>query len=242
MTKIKNQIASNIPVIYDWSVGKYIKLVENTKNPTLREYENEELDYISSIPGLSRKTVIDVGAGYGRILSHIAPPITRNVIAVEINDNMFLELQERATRYPNTTAIRGNANDLSGLLDGQEVQTPVVLSLQNSLGTWEGDSQEALSEMQKVAEKAKGEVIISVFRQEALENQGVNIYRSAKALVGEIDWEKTDFENGIFRSKTGYLSKWRTAQERNKIKKSLDGQIVNEITTPSFWILHVAYN
>jgi len=102
--------------IYDWSVEEYINLVENTQNPILKAYEQAELDYISSIPDLSRKTVIDVGAGYGRVLPHIAPPITRNVIAVEINDEMFQELQKRTAKFSNAVAVKGDANNVIWLI------------------------------------------------------------------------------------------------------------------------------
>lgn len=71
MAKIKNS-ASTTPV-YSWSVDKYIKFVENTQNPTLRDYEDKELDYILKISDLSSKTIIDVGAGYGRVLPYITP-------------------------------------------------------------------------------------------------------------------------------------------------------------------------
>lgn len=61
--------------VYDWSVEKYIRAIENTSNPLLRGYEQVEIDYIRSIPDLSIKTLIDIGAGYGRVLPHIAPPL-----------------------------------------------------------------------------------------------------------------------------------------------------------------------
>ncbi len=171
----------------------------------------------------------------------LPPPRTRNIIAVEINDSMFSELQKRASQYPNVVAIKGDANNLSQLLNGFDIQSPVVLSLQNSLGTWEGEVQKAIDGMRRVAERGKGELIISLFKQEALESRGVDMYRAAEVLVGEVDLDRTDFENGVFRSKTGYLSKWRTAKERQEIAKRLGGTSLNVIEHPSFWILHISY-
>lgn len=41
----------------------------------MRQYEEIELNYLlTQVENLSAKTVIDVGAGYERILPHIAPP------------------------------------------------------------------------------------------------------------------------------------------------------------------------
>jgi len=154
---------------------------------------------------------------------------------------MFSELQKRATHYPNIVAVKGDANNLSQLLNGLDVQFPVVLSLQNSLGTWEGNYQKALSEIRKVAERKRGEVIISVWRQEGFKKHAIDFYNSISALVGEPDLEKTDFENGIFRSKTGFLSKWWKPEERKGIEKRLGGRKVKEVLGNVFFILHVSY-
>ena len=60
-------------VTYHWSPQKYIELVEHTNNPFLREYQQVELEYVTSkIQSPKTKTFIDVGAGYGRVLPQIA--------------------------------------------------------------------------------------------------------------------------------------------------------------------------
>src|SRR3989344_8054024 len=227
---------------YTWSVPDYIRSVENSSHPLMKSYEQAEIDYISSIPDLSRKTVIDIGAGYGRVLPHIAPPRTRNIIAVEINDSMFSELQQRANQYPNATALKGDANELSELLADIDVVSPVLMCLQNSLGTWEGDYKKALEEMGKVAKEKKGEVIISAWRGEEFKNYAMDIYTALSPVVGVPDPIQSDFENGIFRSKTGYLSKWWSPAEREEILRILGGRKINEILDTPFFILHVAYN
>jgi tRNA G46 methylase TrmB len=59
--------------VYHWSPEKYIELVEHTSNPLLREYQQVELEYVTSkIQSPGTKTFIDVGAGYGRVLPQIA--------------------------------------------------------------------------------------------------------------------------------------------------------------------------
>jgi len=61
--------------IYDWSVEKYIALVEKGSHPIISSYERAELDYLrTQVKNPQDKTFIDVGAGYGRVLPHIAPP------------------------------------------------------------------------------------------------------------------------------------------------------------------------
>ena len=227
--------------IYDWSVEEYINLVENTQNPILKAYEQAELDYISSIPDLSRKTVIDVGAGYGRVLPHIAPPITRNVIAVEINDEMFQELQKRTAKFSNAVAVKGDANKLSNILTGCDLVNPVLVCLQNSIGTWEGDYKKAIEEMGKVAKEKHGEVIISAWRGELFKDYAVKIY-SAISFIGEPDLERTNFDRGIYVGKSGYKVYWWSPEQREEILRMLGGRKVNEVLGTPFFILHVAYN
>lgn len=112
---------NSIKLAYNWSVSDYIDLVENTSNPVLKKYEQEELDYLKTqIENSQEKTFIDVGGGYGRALPVLAK-IARNVISVEINDSMFGELEKRTRQYPNAVAIKGDANNLSALVDRKSV-------------------------------------------------------------------------------------------------------------------------
>ncbi len=150
-------------------------------------------------------------------------------------------LEKEHKKNQGVLAIQGDANNLSQILERLDIQSPVILSLQNSLGTWEGNAIKAIRQMRKAAEREKGEVIISLLRQEALIKWGIDFYKSLEPLAGGVDLEKCDFENGIFRSKTGYLSRWRAQQKRKEIKTRLAGQKVAEILTSAFWILHVSY-
>lgn len=229
-------------VDHNWDPEKYKSLVEETQNPFLREFEDVEKDYLENkITNSRNKTFIDVGAGHGRTLPFIAPPRSCNVICVELDSKMFAGLSEKAKEYSGITLIEGSANNLSDLLRGREVFSPVVMCLQNSLGTWQGDANEAIAQMRKVAEENHGEVIISLLHQEALKNKGVEMYESLENMVGEIDLDRTDFEKGIFRSKTGYLSHWRTKEEREVIRQALGGRLISLVEHPGFSILHVSY-
>lgn len=241
--------SSELPVTHNWDPDKYKNLVEETSNPFLKEYEDVEKDYIENkIENPQNKTFIDVGAGGGRALPFIAPPRSRNVIAVEYDPQMLTGLKQRVEEegFSDITAVQGDANHLSEVLRGQDVVSPVVMCLQNSLGTWIGNADKAIIEMRKAAQDYHGEVIISILHQEALRNHGVEMYRSFQKdkadWPGEIDLEKTDFEKGIFRTKSGYLSKWRTKEEREAVRQSLGGKLVGLIEHPGFSILHLAYN
>lgn len=155
---------------------------------------------------------------------------------------MLGELRKRAKGFSNIEVIEGDGNQLPDLLKGKDAVKPVVLSLQNSLGPWVGDWRDALSAMRKVAQDGEGEIVVSVFCQEGLKQFGIPMYRSAAGLTGEPDFERSDFEKGIYWSKTDYQSKWFTQKERGEMKQILGGYIVAEVTdNPAFYILHVSY-
>src|SRR3989344_5736534 len=115
MDDIAEQTTSVDPSIdHNWDPEKYKKLVEETQNPFLREFEDVEKDYLENkIANSQNKTFIDVGAGHGRALPLITPPRSHNVICVELDPKMFAGLKEKAKEYPGITLIQGNANNLS---------------------------------------------------------------------------------------------------------------------------------
>lgn len=153
---------------------------------------------------------------------------------------MLARLEECSSDYDNVLIINTDAQELSRAIAGLYGDSPVVMSLQNSLGTPYGNPLKIISEMVRVAEKG-GEIIISLFTQESLEECGIPIYQSISGLVGEPDLEKTDFRKGDFVSKTGYRSHWWTPEERGEIADLVGGEIVSEVIGRCFYILHTKY-
>lgn len=224
-----------------YTAEKYIELVESIDDDILQSHMKAEIKFISQIKGSKSKTFIDLGAGHGRILPDLAK-IARNVISIEINPNMLEELRKRTKEHENATIIMGDIQELQKLLEKADVKNPILLLIQNTLGTIEGDYKKVLSEMKAVANKYKGEIILSFFRQEALESWGIKMYSKIAEMTGEPDLEKTDFEKGLFVSKTGYTSKWWNSAEIEEIKKYFGGEVVNEEQTLRFWITHISLN
>jgi ubiquinone/menaquinone biosynthesis C-methylase UbiE len=221
-----------------YTAEKYINLVENTDDDILQSYMKAEIDVLSKVKDSKKKTFIDLGAGYGRVLRELAK-IARNVILIEINPNMLEELRKRTKMY-NASVIESDIQQLPKLLKSTDVKNPVLLLLQNTLGTIEGDYKKVLLGMKEVVQKQKGEIIISLFRQESLRNWGIKMYSKIREMVGEPDLQKTDFREGVFRSKTGYEAKWWSLKEIEKIKNYFGGVVVNEILTPHFVIIHIS--
>ncbi len=222
-----------------YTAEKYLKLVEGMDDPIFQDYMQAELGVILKIENADSKSFIDLGAGYGRLLPHLAK-IARNVISIEINPEMLGELRKRTERHKNAVAIEGDIQRLSKILEGCDMQKPVLILTQNTLGTIEGDYKKVLSEMRTVAKKHRGEIIIVFQRQESLREWGIEMYSKIKEMVGEPDLEKTDFEKGIFVSKTGYTSKWWSSTEIKKIKEYFGGKIINEKLTRYFAVIHIS--
>jgi len=152
-----------------YTAEKYIELVENIDDDILQSHMKAEIKVISKVKDSKNKTFIDLGAGHGRVLPDLAK-IARNVISIEINPDMLEELKKRTEMHKNATLIKGDIQELSKLLEKADIKNPVLLLLQNTLGTIEGDYKKVLSEIKIVAQKYRGEIIISLFRQESLKD------------------------------------------------------------------------
>lgn len=225
-------------VKYGWSPEVYISKVEGNSDARFKDYMQAEIRYISNIPRIVTKTIVDLGAGYGRV-EGVLSGIAREVKAIEIDKVMLKALRDRTKNFDNVRVISGDVNSLSSFVTGTDL---VLISLQNSLGTWIGDRDIAIKQIRKVLELSRGEIVISLLNQESLKDWGVDaIYAKIPEMVGEIDFGKTDFDQGLFVSKTGYLSKWWNREEVIEISKSIGGTLVAQITTPCYHIIHNSY-
>lgn len=225
---------------FSWNTQNYIQEVENGSDLGLQEYQKQEIEYITTkIRNPNQKTFIDVGAGYGRILPYLAK-IAKKVIAIELDENLHEELQKRASQFPNCIVLMKNGNDLSNLLP-PDLENPVILSMQNTLGSWVGDRNLAITEMRKVAEPKHREIIVSLFCREAIKDWGIPMYATVERLLGRYDPSASDLENGIYKTDTGYESYWFSTEEREEIKKKLGGNIIGEILDHKFHIFHISY-
>jgi 16S rRNA A1518/A1519 N6-dimethyltransferase RsmA/KsgA/DIM1 with predicted DNA glycosylase/AP lyase activity len=97
-----------------FSAALYERLLERSADPILQAHMRAEELVLANISEARNATVVDLGAGYGRILPILAHRI-KHVVAVEINPAMLGELQRRAQHYPNVTVVEGDFNRLREL-------------------------------------------------------------------------------------------------------------------------------
>lgn len=220
---------------------QYIKLVENIDDQILQSMMKKEIEIIKQVKNSKEKTFIDLGAGHGR-LTPILGEIAKNIISIEINPNMLNELKRRNSKFDNSEIILGDITKLSQELKEKELQNPVLLLIQNTLGTIEGKWKKVLEEMKKVAKDNEGEIIISFFRVESLKNWGAKLYTKTKEMTGEVNMDKTNFQKGEMITSTGYTSKWRSKEEIKEIINFLDGELIKDFWTDNWVILHINFN
>jgi len=224
--------------IRPYTAERYKRLVEDSPNKGLRAYMEAEREFLASVEDASSRTFVELGAGHGRAVPLFAE-VARNAICVELNQDMLAELRARSERHGNVTVIDGDVQHLPHLLQGLDVVAPVVALLQNTLGTIEGDDRRVLSAMKQVAKASGGDVILSLFRQGALAGWGMAMYEQLGEMIGEPDPDGTDFQAGVFASRTGYVSKWWTDEEVEEMAAFFGGQRVREVVEDAFVVLQL---
>ncbi len=205
---------------------------------TMQRFMRDEEYYVESVPDGESKTFVDLGAGYGRTVPLLAR-VARDAIAVEVNPDMYEGLEEEAAKHSNVTAVQGDFLRLPDILP-PELRNPVFLILRNSLGTIEGgDPQGALDVVTGEARERQGELVLGLFRQQALPGWGLDMYGAQESRIGRVDLERTDFENGLFVTDTGYTSKWWTDEDLDRMRGL--GHVFRGAMTEEYALLHLTF-
>lgn len=223
----------------NFTADTYRQWVAND-GPTLQRFMRDEEYYIGSVQDSESRTFVDLGAGYGRVLPLLSR-VARDAIAVEVNPNMYEGLEKEAAKYSNITAVQGDFLRLPEILP-PELRSPVFLSLQNSLGTIEGGNpHDALDVVVQEARRRQGELILGLFRQQALRDWGLSMYgvMERTVMIGHVDLDKTDFENGLFVTDEGYTSKWWTDEDLDRIRGL--GHVFRGAMTNEYALLHLTF-
>jgi ubiquinone/menaquinone biosynthesis C-methylase UbiE len=234
MPKIK-AINAYIPDLYK-------NLIENCGDTEFQNFMNSEYELIKKIKNSKSKTFIDLGAGHGRLVKLLSE-VSKESIFVEKNPSMFPYLENECKSYKNTRAVEGDIFDINFIASDYKVDSPIIVTLlQNTIGTVEYAYRKLLGEIRDLCVAYKGELIISFFRQEYLEQWGVSLYKNYfQKMVGEFDVEKSNFEKGLFVTKTEYTSKWRNAREIEEIISYLEAEEVQSKIGRGFAVYHLRF-
>ena len=216
---------------------QYLRLVEQLHDAVLEQYMKDEVLFINNALQRNNYDVIDLGAGYGRIISRIIKR-AKSVTAIELNEDMFSSLVICQKNVDNVSCLKNDITKLSEYLDISKFNNTLFLLCQNTLGVIEGDYEEMLKEIKELAKTSNVEIIFSVFNKEVLKNYGLSLYEKLREMVGDVDLEKTNYEAGEFVSETGYNTKWWSKSEIYEFKDILNATLIDELTAKEYSLYH----
>jgi hypothetical protein len=163
----------------------------------------------------------------------------RDVVAIEINLEMYQGLKQNASALTNVRTIRGDFFKLDELLP-DHINLPVFLILQNTLGTLEGgEADEVAKVVKQEAINRNGELVLSLLRQPALRGWGISMYKRLAPMVGNVDMDRSDFQEGLLITDTNYTSKWWTDEDINNFRAL--GNLIRESSTNEYIFLELSF-
>lgn len=207
-----------------------------------QKYIADELWFIKTSVS-ANQDVIYIWAWNGRLIPELAD-ICHHCYAIEINPSMYTGLEEIANQYDNVTPIHWDAMQLQDIVTTYEIQNPVLLIAQNTLGTIEWNREELLNEMRIYATKCGAQIILSFLDCSSLKGRGIELYTASKEMVWEIDHRRSNLDWWLFVSQSWYVSKRRTKQE---IKNIVDtylhwGKIVRNYSTDRYNLVDISFD
>ena len=191
--------------------SKKLFQVYNTQIPRVKQYLQSEIDFVKK--NLSNtQSVLELGAGYGRIIRELAP-YCKSIVGIDISLESVELGKEYLKDYPNASIVA---------MDVHQIKFPkpfdVILCLQNGLSAMRADSTVIHKILDKVA--PGGTAYFSSystrfwdFRLKWFEEQ------TSKGLLGEIDYTQT--KNGVIICKDGFKATIHSSEAFEKIGKNL---------------------
>jgi len=136
----------------------------------IQEFLEGEIDFIKKqiLPG---KKILEIGCGYGRLME-ILSENAEKVVGIDYSKRLLEEAKKRLSRKENTKVFLMNAKNL----EFNDESFDYVVCLDNSFGNMPGIESQVLKEMIRTC-KSGGEIIVSVFSENAVETQIENYKR-----------------------------------------------------------------
>lgn len=182
--------------------------VYQTKYPRIKRYFDEEINFVRrNLHG--NEKVLELGAGYGRIIKEIAP-FTASIVGIDISKDSVDLGKDYLKGYLNCSI---QVMDAYNLEFGEEFD--VVLCMQNGLSAMKGQPMHLIEQCMKVLTPG-GRAYFSTYSAKFWEHRLAWFHEQAnKGLLGEIDLEKT--HDGIIVCKDGFVAITFSEDELKKI-------------------------
>ncbi len=182
--------------------------VYQTGYPRVKQYLEAEITFVKNhLKGTER--ILELGAGYGRIIKELAP-YCESIVGIDIsNDNVEFG-KAYLNGVPNARLIVMNAHQLSF-----QERFDIILCLQNGLSSMKIEPVEYMNRMMGLIAKG-GKAFISGYSPEFWEHRVAWFKEQAeKGLLGEIDMDKT--KDGVIVCKDGFRSATFSHEEMDAV-------------------------
>ena len=185
--------------------------VYDTSIPRVRQYLAAEIGFVrDSLKGSER--VLELGAGYGRIVRELAP-YCGSIVGIDISSENVGLAEEYVRACPNTKMEVMDVHKLSF-----DSPFDVVLCLQNGLSSMRADSRVIEDILRCTADR--GAAYFSTYSSKFWEQRLLWFYEQAeKGLLGEIDTEQT--KDGVIVCKDGFKARTHSEDELRSIGNEL---------------------
>lgn len=158
---------------------------------------------------IGSESVLELGAGYGRIIKDLAGNC-KSIVGIEIS-NKSVELgKEYLKDTPNAEIVRMDVNNIAF-----KKKFDVILCLQNGLSAMRITSTDLIEKILGMAVSG-GKVYFSTYSEKFWEHRVMWFQEQAeKGLLGEVDFDKT--KDGIIICKDGFKAITHTPEDLKKI-------------------------
>lgn len=203
--------------------------VYQTEIERVRQYLDAEIDFVRGrLRGC--ESVLEVGAGYGRIMKKLAP-FAVSVTGIDISDDSVAFGREYLKGAANCRLERMDAHALDFA-----PEFDVVLCLQNGLSAIKGDSRAFVGQCMRVL-RPGGAGFFSTYSARFWEHRLAWFEeQAAKGLLGEIDYTLTG--NGVIVCKDGFTATTLSADELAELGRAFgSGYSLQEVDESSLFLI-----
>ncbi|QQS88179.1 class I SAM-dependent methyltransferase [Fusobacterium canifelinum] len=169
-------------------------MVYETNIPRVEQYLKAEIDYVKKLLK-GTENVLELGAGYGRIIKELAPSCT-SILGIDISEDNVKLGNEYLKNIPNAKMMVMNIHNLT-----IKNSFDTILCLQNGLSAMKVTFDTIKNIMNLLS--SGGKALFSSYSEKFWDVRLQWFQEQAsKGLLGEIDMEKT--KNGIIICKDGF--------------------------------------
>lgn len=204
--------------------------VYDTALPRIKQYFAEEIDYVRQrLTGKER--VLELGAGYGRIVRELAPNCA-SIVGMDISEDSVRLGKEYLKDFPNADMVSMDVHQMHF-----DRPFDVILCLQNGLSAMRADDQTIQGILAVLA--PGGTAFFSTYSANFWDHRIAWFQEQAdKKLLGELDMDQT--RDGVIICKDGFKAITQTPEDYKTIgKKSGYPYEVTEVDGSSlFLVIH----